>query len=208
MTWLLRLLGVLTLTVLALSSSACSGRSLPGAPTAAAQVSADELLLSLPDVRRISGFDGFVRAFQSDRPKPDEASAPQCRALFDQNVVFADGWTEFRFVSDEGDLDTGGRIPLRAVASQAIATYPGAAAARDVFDRRLPALAGCIARQIPFYNPTMSQPDGDTVVLQTRDWAVMSVVRSDTIVEVTVTGLPVGARVASDMAAAINRRLP
>ncbi|OFB38173.1 hypothetical protein BA059_15245 [Mycolicibacterium sp. (ex Dasyatis americana)] len=158
------------------------------------------MVLSLDDVRQISGFDQFDRNFESDKPTTDDNAVPACRPLTDQGVAFGDRWTEFRAVSDDGDLDVGGQLDLMAVAGQVVAVYPNEAAARAVFDQRIAAVEECVKLQIPYYDPVISNPDANTAVFHADGWSSATIVKSTVVVEASVVALPEAERVASEMA--------
>ncbi|MGV0788799.1 sensor domain-containing protein [Mycolicibacterium sp. XJ2] len=204
--------------VIALGTLACQRHSEPGADDAV-----DRLPLSLDDVKQISGFDGFTRDVDTDRPAaltyvPDGP----CQALADQRVAFGDTWIRFRSIADNGELVSGrprtrapgpavapSTVPVVASALQTIAVYPSEVEARNVFDRRVAAMTECVGLNIPGYSGTVAHRDLDTAVYtnSTGGWAFVFVVKSAILSDVSVMALSDAERIASDISHVIIGRI-
>ncbi|WP_421874787.1 sensor domain-containing protein [Mycolicibacterium wolinskyi] len=165
-------------------------------------------MLSIDDVRRISGVNALERTVDTNRPKPDNNAVPACRALSDQGVAFGDQWTEFHSTSDNGNLDVRGVPGLMAVAGQVVAIYPNEEAAREAFDRRIAAVEECVKLHIPFYDPAVSRPADDTAVFSGDGWSSATIVKSAVVIDAGVVALPDAERVASELAQAMADRIP
>ncbi|MFN3005966.1 sensor domain-containing protein [Mycolicibacterium wolinskyi] len=168
----------------------------------------DSVVLSIDDVRRISGVNALERTVDTNRPKPDNNAVPACRALSDQGVAFGDQWTEFHSTSDNGNLDVRGVPGLMAVAGQVVAIYPNEEAAREAFDRRIAAVEECVKLHIPFYDPAVSRPADDTAVFSGDGWSSATIVKSAVVIDAGVVALPDAERVASELAQAMADRIP
>lgn len=184
------------------------GCEVPVAGHAASAAGFGSLPLAVRDVRAASGVDEFERVIDDDQMVPDSHSPEgPCRALFDQAEAFGDTWLQFRTVADEADLDTGGPLPMVASASQTIASYPDRVAAETVFGHRLSAMAECTRLDLPFLDGVIDRPDPHTVIYKAQSWTLVSALRTDLIVDVTVAAIPDTQRVALEMSQAITERV-
>lgn len=187
--------------------SACVNTSAEAAPG----VTTDSLIVGIDDVRRIASFDGLTSEQGSDvrSPRHTDSDAPgPCRAVFDQNVVFGSGWAHFRSVTYNGTINTGpGQPHMAAVVTQGIGIYPDDGAARDVFDRLVPALTACSDMQAKHYDFTIAQPNPSTVALKSDLWNVMYRLQSSVLIDVAVLGLPQSEQTANAVVDAITDRM-
>ncbi|MGV0745373.1 sensor domain-containing protein [Mycolicibacterium sp. XJ870] len=202
-----------------LSALACQSHAEPARGN-----TVDLLSLSLDEVKQISGFDKFTRDVDTREPAADDyAPAGPCQSLSDDLVAFGDSWTEFRAIADSGNVDANGRapstsrvtrdantpltVPLMAAAIQKIAVYSNDAAAREVFDRRVTAMAECAELNIPIYSGTLSQPDPTVAVYNSGGNVFVFAVKSTVVIDVSVVALPDAERIASDISRAIIERI-
>lgn len=137
--------------------SAC----LPLQANAEPGLSADTLIVSLEEVRRIADFPdlnsqplldvrqpGGLHQYDSQYPSP-------CQVTFDQDVAFGNDWKQFRSVGYVGAGNYG--------VTQAVGVYPDPPAARAAFDRVASALTACSALNVPNFGFTVRQPDPSTI---------------------------------------------
>lgn len=100
--------------------------TLAPAATAAAAPPAPALVLSIDDVRVITGNADLSPGAQLDQPAGqhqfDGQYPAQCHPVFDQDVAFASGYTSFRSVTYTG--------PASRTVTQAVAVYPDSKSAR------------------------------------------------------------------------------
>ena len=130
--------------IVALTLSACL---LAAAPIAAADpaMAADPLILSVEDVRGIAGNADLAPAVPVDRPggqhQYDAQYPSECHGVFNQDVAFAGGYSQFRSVSYAG--------PANRTVTQAVAVYPDSDAARAALTRLGKALNACSELAVP-----------------------------------------------------------
>ena len=106
---------------------------------------ADQLILSVEDVRAISGNADLAPGAPVDRPggqhQFDAQYPSECHGMFNQDVAFAGGFSQFRSVSYDG--------PANRSVTQAVAVYPDSAAARAALTRLGKALNACSELGVP-----------------------------------------------------------
>ncbi|WP_238559649.1 sensor domain-containing protein [Mycobacterium liflandii] len=142
------------------------------------------------------------------KPANQQRRSPACRAVFDQNVAFGSGWAQFRSVTYNGTINTGpGQPHMAAVVTQGIGIYPDDGAARDAFDRLVPALTACSDMQAKHYDFTIAQPNPSTVALKSDLWNVMYRLQSSVLIDVAVLGLPQSEQTANAVVDAITDRM-
>lgn len=114
-------------------------------PVANAEPAADALLLSVEDVRALSGNADLTPAPPVDRPggqhQFDAEYPSQCHAIFNQDDAFAPGYTQFRSVTFTG--------PSNRAVTQAVAVYPDATSARAALTTLGKGLNACSELQLP-----------------------------------------------------------
>jgi hypothetical protein len=152
--------------VVVLSACAGPGSGHSGTAPPATDLSADSLMVSVEEMRRITGDNDLnsLPAFDLHQPRrDDDLDTPiPCRVVYDQKATFGNGWTQFRSVDyrDPGE----GNDMIRDV-GQAVAIYPDENAARTVFDRLASELTACSALHVKNYRFTVDKQDPLTVVL-------------------------------------------
>ena len=106
---------------------------------------ADPLILSVEDVRAISGNADLAPGAPVDRPggqhQFDAQYPSECHGMLNQDVAFAGGFSQFRSVSYDG--------PANRSVTQAVAVYPDSAAARAALTRLGKALNACSELGVP-----------------------------------------------------------
>ncbi len=119
--------------------ASCTLAVAPAAPVAVAAPPAPALVLSVEEVRTISGNADLVPGPQVDSPggqhQYDAQFPSECHAVFNQDDAFAGGFSEFRSVTYTGAAS-------RAV-TQAVAVYPDDSAARAALTRVGSSLRAC-----------------------------------------------------------------
>lgn len=184
--------------------SACSG------PTAKPQtdISANALIVNVDEVSQIAEFQGFTpdQSTRTDDPQPDPRAAQECKAVYDQKVIFGDRLKEFQSVAYGGT--TGSQIKGVAEVIQNVGVYSDAESARSAFDRLAPALQGCSALHIKNYDFEVTQPNPSTIVL-TSNYKVGIAYRlkSSVLTNVVVIGLPHTDLVTRSVLDAITERI-
>ncbi|AGC63453.1 putative lipoprotein [Mycobacterium liflandii 128FXT] len=96
---------------------------------------------------------------------------------------------------------------MAAVVTQGIGIYPDDGAARDAFDRLVPALTACSDMQAKHYDFTIAQPNPSTVALKSDLWNVMYRLQSSVLIDVAVLGLPQSEQTANAVVDAITDRM-
>lgn len=129
--------------------------------TARADVAAPALVLSVEDVRAIAGNADLTPGPPSGQPVGQhqfDAQYPgECHAVFDQDVAFAGGFTQFHTVTYTG--------PANRSVTQAVAVYPSLSEARAALTRLGKQLTAC--SQLQASNMTIT-----TQVLDPKTFAV------------------------------------
>jgi hypothetical protein len=139
-----------------------AGCALVAAPVAGADPgAADPLVLSVEDVRAIAGNADLTPGPLLDAPggqhQFDAQYPSQCHAVFNQDVAFGPGFTDFRSVTFAGPAD-------RAV-TQAVAVYPDSRSARAALTTLGAALKACSDLQVPDLTVTTQVLDPNTFAL-------------------------------------------
>lgn len=166
--------------------SACSGS---GAEPPA-DIAADSLIVSVDEVEQIASFKGFTQdqTMRANEPHPDSRAVQECKAVYDQGVIFGGGPKEFRSVSYGGT--TGSQIKGVAEVVQNIGVYQQAELARSAFDRLMPALRGCFELHIKNYDFAVGQPDPATIVLTSNHKVAIAYrLKASVLTNVVVIGL-------------------
>ncbi len=147
------------------------------------EVVADSLLIGLDDVRRITGTSDLKSDARGDDHQPHrrDSDAPGPCQVFNPAVAFGSGWTQFHSVVDNGfarPSPTGAAPPQSPGATatapvtgrpllvgQTVGVYPDAAAARNGFERMIPALNECSALHEKRYTFVVNRTDASTASL-------------------------------------------
>ena len=132
------------------------------APTAAADPgAADPLVISVEDVRALAGNNDLTPGPLLDAPGGQHQFDAQypgtCHGVFNQDVAFSPGFSDFRSVTYTGPAD-------RAV-TQAVAVYPDSGAARAALTSLGSALKACSELQVPDLTVTTQALDQNTFAL-------------------------------------------
>jgi hypothetical protein len=132
------------------------------APKAAADPAAvDPLVISVEDVRAIAGNNDLTPGPMLDAPggqhQFDAQYPSQCHAVFNQDVAFSPGFSDFRSVTYTGPAD-------RAV-TQAVAVYPDEKAARAALTTLGSSLKACSELAVPDLTVTTQVLDSKTFAL-------------------------------------------
>ncbi|MEB3983889.1 sensor domain-containing protein [Mycobacterium sp. 663a-19] len=181
--------------------------------TATAGITTDSLVVSLDDVRRISGVDALQAGPRSEvrQPRHSNSDAPgPCRAVFDQEATLDDGWTQFRSVTFNGDTYGGvGDVKIRGVANviQAVGIYRDDGAARAAFDRLVSTLTACSGLHAANYDFTLDQTDPSTVAFNSDQWKLIYRVKSSALINVGALGLPQSEQTARTIDQTITDRI-
>lgn len=222
--------GVLVCGVM-LATSACSPSDCVDRTSAQPRSPAvgDSLVVSLDDVRQITGIDDLASNPNGDDDRPHHPSSEPpgpCR-VFDPQVVFGSNWTQFRSAVYSGVAyepipgvvepapilpgTIGGAAslpPKPLMIGQAVGIYPDGSAARTAFGLLIPALIECSARHAKYYDFTVDQPDQSTVVLNYDfDSKVMYRVKGSALINISALGFPDSERVADKILQNISDRI-
>jgi hypothetical protein len=139
-----------------------AGCALVAAPVAGADPgAADPLVLIVEDVRAIAGNADLTPGPLLDAPggqhQFDAQYPSQCHAVFNQDVAFSPGFSDFRSVTYAGPAD-------RSV-TQAVAVYPDSRSARAALTTLGAALKACSDLQVPDLTVTTQVLDPNTFAL-------------------------------------------
>ena len=173
-------------------------------PTA---LSADALILSADDVRRVANFDDLNPIPVSDVRAPAVGRGAgfgvpaQCSVASDQNLTFAPGWTQFRSVNYSG---AGGRAVI-----QSVAIYPDEGAALQALSQLGDQLSACSDAHAPAFPFQTHRQDAATVAWCFGDGCpILYHVKSSALIEVRVVHFPPTAgRTASQLMQTISDRV-
>lgn len=178
--------------------------------------------LDLEQIRTLTGAEWLGRGF--DISEPAEGDGEQfggCQALSEIRSVYGDDWQSFRAVGDSGPEPLSpapttqqpepGRpqAPVLAkprmvvLANQAVASYPDADRAREVFDRRVEFLRECAASDEDAFTGAVRQSDPQTVTYTSSVSTIVFAIRATDLISVLVMGLPDNETAASGIVAAI-----
>jgi hypothetical protein len=194
---------------------ACSHPNTPvgqgGTPTPG--ITADALIVSVEDVRRISGVSDLAAAPGSDTHQPRHFSSnkpPPCQAVFDQQSAFDGNWIQFDSATYSATVYKGQgetRVSQIADIAQAVAVYPDETTTRNMFDRLVTNLKACPPLHVPNYNYTIENTDPSTVALNTDAWEVIYQVKSSTLINVAALGVEQPEQTARTVARTIADRI-
>jgi hypothetical protein len=207
-----RKLAVICCCVVATAVSACGAHengTVKASNEPTSRLTAGSLIVSVEDVRRIADFSGLTPepALDLHQPGHSDSDAPaSCRAVFDQQVTFDGGWTQFRSVTYNGEASVGPAPVLNGVA-QAVGVYPDDAAARTAFDHLVSALSACSAAHANNYEVTVHEQDPSTVALHHEQFDSVYRVKSSVLIEVEVSQFPQSGRIASSVLQTITDRI-
>jgi hypothetical protein len=182
-----------------------AGCALVAAPVAGADPgAADPLVLSVEDVRAIAGNADLTPGPLLDAPggqhQFDAQYPSQCHAVFNQDVAFSPGFTDFRSVTYAGPAD-------RAV-TQAVAVYPDSRSARAALTTLGSALKACSDLQVSDLAVTTQVLDQDTFALCQAQCSTLY--RADGSALISVNALRFGDsdRIATAVLQQISSRVP
>ncbi|WP_081967990.1 sensor domain-containing protein [Mycobacterium kyorinense] len=174
------------------------------APTAPS-LSADSLIVSLDDVRRIANYDDLNSLDLLDvrRPYNDHANDPRfpgrCQVVFDQDVAFGSNYKQFRSVQYSGASN-------RAV-TQAVGIYPDEAAARAAFDRVTAELTACSELHLADLPFTVRKLDPSTVARCAEQCPHIYRVKSSVLIDVDVVHFSDSQQIANSVLQMISDRI-
>lgn len=183
-----------------------SGKPTPG-------ITADALIVSVEDVRRIAGVSSLAAASGSDTHQPRHFSSNKpvpCQAVFDQQTAFGGNWKQFDSATYSANIYKGrGQTRVSEIADigQAVAVYPDATAARNEFDRLVTNLKACPSLHVRNYNYTIENTDPSTVALSTDAWEVIYQLKSSTLINVAALGIEQPEQTARTVAQTIADRI-
>lgn len=195
--------------------------------SSAATPTADSLIVSLDDVRRVAGVDDLMAdpRGDEDQPKHLSSSPPGRCAVFDPQVAFGSEWSQYRSTVYNG-LDQAASAGSPAPAApgsvdavipappkplmiiQTVAVYPDADEARAAFENIIPALIECSALHAKYYDFTVDQPDASTAVLKyPNEFEGIYRVASRVLIQVSAGGFSRTGRVADAILQEISDRV-
>lgn len=158
---------VAALCGLAVLVTAC-GTDLSAKPARTTSATSTEAtVLSVEEVRTISGVVGFheVPELNATAPSTVPDTPEQCRAVFDSPTVFGTSWKRFRAAGYATLLDTP-ILPTIADVRQEVAVYADSATAQAAFDRLTTAVPGCTSAGTGYYRRSVEAPDPNTLLLK------------------------------------------
>ncbi|OBK23014.1 sensor domain-containing protein [Mycobacterium asiaticum] len=189
----------------------CSHHNAPAA-TPTGTPSADALIVSVEEVRRIANYEELTAHAHADlrHPPSGDVNAPgPCRAAGTSDLTFASGWTEFRSAGYSGvtdDIDPGGLALVDSV-SQAVAIYPDTHAARNALDQLESSLNACVALHDPKYDFKLDKPSPGTLRITDNGWSHQYRVKNAVLMSVGVLGIEPAERIASTILDNITDRI-
>jgi hypothetical protein len=152
-------------------------------------LSADSLIVSLDDVRRIAASPDLNSRNLLDVRRPrgmheyDSEYPSQCQVTYNQDVAFGNDFAQFRSVGYVGAGNAG--------VTQAVGVYADPAAARAAFERVVADLTACAGLNVPNYTFTTRQPDPSTIQrCAENQCSVAYRVKSSVLVNVSVVHFP------------------
>jgi len=179
----------------------------PSAAPARGDNDAEWLIVSLPDVRHITRFEGLSPYEYADRDRPFEenpAAPGPCRAVGSSERTFSGGWKQFRTVTYSGTTDD--LRPINEV-SHAVAVYPDARIARAAMARLESTLHDCASLHDNAFDFALNKPDPSTVKLGSTGWSHLYRVKSSVLVSVGVLGIEPTEQVANTVLQTITDRI-
>ena len=182
-----------------------AGCALVAAPVAGADPgAADPLVLSVEDVRAIAGNADLTPGPLLDAPggqhQFDAQYPSQCHAVFNQDVAFSPGFTDFRSVTFAGPAD-------RAV-TQAVAVYPDSRSARAALTTLGSALKACSDLQVPDLAVTTQVLDQDTFALCQAQCSTLYRAAGSALIGVNALRFGDSDRIATAVLQRISSRVP
>jgi hypothetical protein len=182
-----------------------AGCALVAAPVAGADPgAADPLVLSVEDVRAIAGNADLTPGPLLDAPggqhQFDAQYPSQCHAVFNQDVAFSPGFTDFRSVTYAGPAD-------RAV-TQAVAVYPDSRSARAALTTLGSALKACSDLQVPDLAVTTQVLDQDTFALCQAQCSTLYRADGSALIGVNALRFGDSDRIATAVLQQISSRVP
>ena len=182
-----------------------AGCALVAAPVAGADPgAADPLVLSVEDVRAIAGNADLTPGPLLDAPggqhQFDAQYPSQCHAVFNQDVAFGPGFTDFRSVTFAGPAD-------RAV-TQAVAVYPDSRSARAALTTLGSALKACSDLQVPDLAVTTQVLDQDTFALCQAQCSTLYRAAGSSLIGVNALRFGDSDRIATAVLQRISSRVP
>jgi hypothetical protein len=183
--------------------SACGHHgSANGAPLDAAT-----LIVSLDDMRRLTGLPGLVKGNELNA-EPRQGGYGQvpvpCRAVSMMDVAFGQTWTQFKALTYSDSTHKTGDF---ANVLQAVGVYADDNAARAVFEQLLSNLQQCAALHWGPYEFSMQQQDPSSFTLS-NEVEHSYRVKGTVVIEVTASYFPDSSQVASTVMRTISDRIP
>ncbi|NOP94992.1 sensor domain-containing protein [Mycolicibacterium fortuitum] len=181
-----RTVALLACCLASLATGCMRGSSASPSPT---PTDVGPVLVSVEDVRALSGIPEFQIAPESQRTSPEASpNTPEpCRAVYDQPTVFGTDWTQFRSVVYSATIDDP-LIPEIVNVRQTVAVYPDDAAAQATFDRLQAAIPHCAAAHIDYYSRTPQRPDPSTIVFDGEEANYIYRVAQTAVIYASVIG--------------------
>lgn len=204
----------------AFAALACAPHGVDSSPRPTSGFSADSLIVSVDDVRRIADNGSLTSQPELDvyqptsqQAEPDVPSA--CEAVNGGEQTFTGGWRQFRSVQYSGSTPptVSGGGNLYSAVSQAVGIYPDEAAARAAFDRLISTLKACSALHDKYYDFAVKNEDSSTVTLDYSNEYLHNImcnmvsVKSSVLAYVGVGGIPQSERIAQTVLQAITDRI-
>jgi hypothetical protein len=192
--------------------SGCSHSSTPAKSSTAPTPGADDLIVSIADVRRIANADDLNPHAQLDLHKPPlaDASAPApCRAVGYNDLTFGSGWSEFRSAGYHGvtdDIEPGGKAMVNGV-TRAIARYTNSDTALGAFHQLDSSLQACVGLHDANYDFALDNPDPSTLRISAQEWSHLYRAKSAVMVSVGVVGLQSAEQIANTVLQMITDRI-
>lgn len=187
---------------------------------------ADSLIVGLDDVRRITGSSDLKSDARADDHQPHrrDVDAPGPCQVFNPQVAFGSGWTQFRSVVDNGFARPSptGVVPPGAtgptatapvtrrplLVGQTVGVYPDAGAARNGFERLIPSLNECSALHAKHYGFVVNHPDASTATLNYGNGSSSIYrVKSSVLIYVEIAGFPQSEQIAGRVSQTIADRI-
>jgi hypothetical protein len=175
----------------------------PGKP-----LDADSLIVSLDDLRQITGSPGLVQLGELSAKPPGGGGAGNrpapCRAVSDMSVAFGQTWTQFKGFY----YGTLGQGPEAGVL-QAVGVYSDDTAARTAFEQLLVNLQQCSDMHWgPYEDLSVQQQDPSNFVLRLGKHYSLYRVKDAVVIEVDAYGLTDSAQVANTVMQTISGGIP
>jgi len=182
-----------------------AGCALVAAPVAGADPgAADPLVLSVEDVRAIAGNADLTPGPLLDAPggqhQFDAQYPSQCHAVFNQDVAFSPGFTDFRSVTYAG--------PAGRAVTQAVAVYPDSRSARAALTTLGSALKACSDLQVPDLAVTTQVLDQDTFALCQAQCSTLYRADGSALIGVNALRFGDSDRIATAVLQRISSRVP